>query len=78
MSVCVCDQNPQMDLQAQDRVHRIGQTKPVIIYRLCTANSAESLILDRAGAKRRLEKLVMHHGADWRRACPIRPGPLAR
>ena len=48
-----------MDLQAQDRVHRIGQTRPVIVYRLCTA---EAIILDRAGAKRRLEKLVMHHG----------------
>jgi ATP-dependent DNA helicase len=59
-------QNPQMDLQAQDRVHRIGQTKPVIIYRLCTANTAEALILERAGAKRRLEKLVIHQGG-WHR-----------
>ncbi|KAG8678203.1 hypothetical protein FRC08_017975, partial [Ceratobasidium sp. 394] len=28
------DWNPQMDLQAQDRAHRIGQTKPVLIFRL--------------------------------------------
>jgi ATP-dependent DNA helicase len=56
-------QNPQMDLQAQDRVHRIGQTKPVLIYRLVTANSIESKILERAGAKRRLEKLVIQRGA---------------
>lgn len=52
-----------MDLQAQDRVHRIGQTKPVLIYRFVTANSIESKILERAGAKRRLEKLVIQRGA---------------
>jgi ATP-dependent DNA helicase len=33
------DWNPQNDLQAQDRVHRIGQTKPVIIYRFITEDS---------------------------------------
>ncbi|KAJ3283211.1 hypothetical protein HK104_010510 [Borealophlyctis nickersoniae] len=54
------DWNPQADLQAQDRVHRIGQTKPVIIYRLVTANTVESKILGKAGAKRKLEKLVIH------------------
>jgi ATP-dependent DNA helicase len=27
-------QNPQMDLQAQDHAHLIGQTKPVLIFRL--------------------------------------------
>lgn len=54
------DWNPQMDLQAQDRVHRIGQTKPVIIYRFAVANSVESKILERAGSKRRLEKMVIH------------------
>ncbi|KIY93070.1 hypothetical protein MNEG_14893 [Monoraphidium neglectum] len=30
------DWNPQWDLQAMARVHRIGQTKPVHIYRLVT------------------------------------------
>ncbi|KAL1916936.1 uncharacterized protein VTP21DRAFT_5133 [Calcarisporiella thermophila] len=54
------DWNPQMDLQAQDRVHRIGQTKPVVVYRLITANSVESKILEKASAKRKLEKLVIH------------------
>lgn len=36
-------QNPQMDLQAMDRCHRIGQTKPVHVYRLSTAQSVEVL-----------------------------------
>ena len=49
-----------MDLQAQDRVHRIGQTRPVIIYRLVTANSAEARILAKAATKRKLERLVIH------------------
>lgn len=41
-------------------MHRIGQTKPVLIYRFVTANTVEAKILDRATAKRRLEKLVIH------------------
>ncbi|KAK3828451.1 MAG: SNF2 family N-terminal domain-containing protein [Benniella sp.] len=56
------DWNPQMDLQAQDRVHRIGQTKPVMIYRLVTANTVEGKIIERASSKRKLEKLVIHKG----------------
>ena len=28
--------NPQADLQAQDRAHRIGQQKPVKVFRLIT------------------------------------------
>jgi ATP-dependent DNA helicase len=51
-----------MDLQAQDRVHRIGQTRPVIIYRLVTASTVECKILEKASAKRKLEKLVIHKG----------------
>ncbi|RKO88346.1 SNF2 family N-terminal domain-containing protein, partial [Blyttiomyces helicus] len=54
------DWNPQADLQAQDRVHRIGQTRPVIIYRFVTSGTVETHILDKAGAKRKLEKLVIH------------------
>lgn len=56
------DWNPQADIQAQDRVHRIGQTKNVIVYRFVTANSVEAKILKTAGAKRTLEKLVIHKG----------------
>eukprot|EP00092_Neocalanus_flemingeri_P007907 GFUD01008533.1.p1 GENE.GFUD01008533.1~~GFUD01008533.1.p1 ORF type:complete len:945 (-),score=300.16 GFUD01008533.1:289-3123(-) len=54
------DWNPQQDLQAQDRCHRIGQTKPVMIYRLVTANTIDQRIVERAAAKRRLEKMIIH------------------
>jgi len=54
------DWNPQQDLQAQDRCHRIGQTKPVMIYRLVTAKTIDQKIVERAAAKRRLEKMIIH------------------
>ncbi|OAD03910.1 hypothetical protein MUCCIDRAFT_184304 [Mucor lusitanicus CBS 277.49] len=56
------DWNPQMDLQAQDRVHRIGQTKPVLVYRLVAAKTVEAKMLEKATGKRRLEKLVISQG----------------
>lgn len=56
------DWNPQQDLQAQDRCHRIGQTKPVIVYRLATKGTVEERLLTSADAKRRLEKLVIKKG----------------
>lgn len=56
------DFNPQQDLQAQDRCHRIGQTRPVIVYRLATKDTVEESLLMSADAKRRLEKLVIRKG----------------
>ncbi|KAG0154978.1 hypothetical protein PDIDSM_551 [Penicillium digitatum] len=56
------DWNPQQDLQAQDRAHRIGQTKPVIIYRLATKGTVEQTLLEKADSQRRLERLVIQKG----------------
>jgi ATP-dependent DNA helicase len=56
------DWNPQQDLQAQDRAHRIGQKNPVIIYRLATKGTVEEDLLLSADAKRRLEKLIIKKG----------------
>lgn len=56
------DWNPQQDLQAQDRAHRIGQTRPVVVYRLATKGTVEETLLTKSDAKRRLEKLVIRKG----------------
>ncbi|CAN8101968.1 unnamed protein product [Discula destructiva] len=56
------DWNPQQDLQAQDRCHRIGQKRPVIVYRFATKGTVEEGLLMSADAKRRLEKLVIRKG----------------
>lgn len=53
------DYNPAIDNQAQDRAHRIGQTKPVHIYRLVSEQTVEENILRRANEKRNLESMVI-------------------
>ncbi|CAL5067246.1 unnamed protein product [Urochloa decumbens] len=56
------DWNPQMDLQAMDRCHRIGQTRPVHVYRLATSHSVEGRIIKRAFGKLKLEHVVIGKG----------------
>jgi superfamily II DNA or RNA helicase len=56
------DWNPQVDLQAQDRAHRIGQTKQVCVFRLITESSVEEKVLERALQKLRLDQLVIQQG----------------
>ncbi|WP_395788235.1 DEAD/DEAH box helicase [Aquimonas sp.] len=46
--------NPAVEQQATDRAHRIGQTRPVTVYKLVLAGSIEQQILDMHGAKREL------------------------
>ena len=53
------DWNPQNDLQAQARAHRIGQKRQVNIYRLVTCNSVEEDIVERAKKKMVLDHLVI-------------------
>jgi len=56
------DWNPHMDLQAQDRCHRIGQKKTVMVYRLATAGTVEEKVLHAAKQKLKLEQLVVSKG----------------
>ncbi|XP_052172511.1 protein PHOTOPERIOD-INDEPENDENT EARLY FLOWERING 1 isoform X2 [Diospyros lotus] len=56
------DWNPAMDQQAQDRCHRIGQTREVHIYRLISQSTIEENILKKANQKRALDDLVIQSG----------------
>ncbi|KAL4447228.1 hypothetical protein ABPG77_007261 [Micractinium sp. CCAP 211/92] len=56
------DWNPQMDLQAMDRAHRIGQKKEVQVFRFCTDHSIEEKVIEKAYKKLRLDALVIQQG----------------
>ncbi|KAJ3026064.1 UNVERIFIED_CONTAM: hypothetical protein HDU68_006238 [Siphonaria sp. JEL0065] len=56
------DWNPQVDLQAEDRAHRIGQKKQVMVFRFITENAIEEKVIDRATQKLRLDQLVIQQG----------------
>lgn len=53
------DWNPTQDQQAMDRAHRLGQTKPVTVYRLITRGTVEERILMRARQKHAIQQLVI-------------------
>lgn len=54
------DWNPQADLQAMARAHRIGQKNPVNIYRLVSKDTVEEEVLERARNKLILEHITIH------------------
>ncbi|KAG6508577.1 hypothetical protein ZIOFF_033951 [Zingiber officinale] len=56
------DWNPQVDLQAQDRAHRIGQKKEVQVFRFCTEYAIEEKVIERAYKKLALDALVIQQG----------------
>ena len=56
------DWNPQNDLQAESRCHRIGQTATVKVYRLVTRNTYEFEMLDRASKKLGLDHALLDGG----------------
>ncbi|ESL12216.1 helicase-like protein [Trypanosoma rangeli SC58] len=51
--------NPQIDRQAADRAHRIGQTRVVRVHRLCLKNTIEERILDVALRKASLGDFIV-------------------
>jgi ATP-dependent DNA helicase len=61
------DWNPHMDEQAQSRCHRIGQTKPVLVYRLLTNASVEIDMMKKQISKKKLERLAIV-GGDFAKA----------
>jgi ATP-dependent helicase STH1/SNF2 len=56
------DWNPQNDLQAQARAHRIGQKAEVRVFRMVTSGSIEERILERARQKQSMDDLVIQAG----------------
>ncbi|XP_022943065.1 protein CHROMATIN REMODELING 19 [Cucurbita moschata] len=58
------DFNPQIDRQAEDRCHRIGQTKPVTIYRLVTKGTVDENVYEIAKRKLVLDAAVLESGIE--------------
>jgi superfamily II DNA or RNA helicase len=63
--VFLCDPwwNPAVEAQAADRTHRIGQTRPVFVYRLIAASTVEERILALQDSKRALMDAALGDGA---------------
>eukprot|EP01127_Copromyxa_protea_P012501 TRINITY_DN3273_c1_g1_i1.p1 TRINITY_DN3273_c1_g1~~TRINITY_DN3273_c1_g1_i1.p1 ORF type:complete len:1118 (-),score=262.66 TRINITY_DN3273_c1_g1_i1:18-3371(-) len=56
------DWNPMMDLQAQDRAHRIGSRSEVRVFRFVTVKSVEEDILERANFKLDMDQKIIEAG----------------
>merc|ERR1712209_20794 len=67
------DWNPQNDLQAMARAHRIGQKDQVNVYRLVTKSSVEEDIIERAKKKMVLDHLVIQR-MDTSGRTVLKPG----
>lgn len=61
------DWNPHQDSQAMDRCHRIGQTRPVGVYRLLTLGSIDIEMMEKQMSKKKLERMTVV-GGDFRKA----------
>ncbi|MFE9609807.1 DEAD/DEAH box helicase [Streptomyces sp. NPDC006012] len=57
--------NPAVEDQATDRAHRIGQTRPVNVYKLVTAGTLEERVADLLERKRSLAESVVGTGETW-------------
>ena len=65
-----CSWNPTMDMQAQDRCYRFGQTKQVTVYRLIAQGTVEELIYMRQLYKQALQLSAV----EKRPEIPSEPG----
>jgi len=54
------DWNPFVDLQAMDRVHRIGQTQPVTVYRLLAETTIEARIMGLQSLKHKVSDEIIN------------------
>ena len=58
------DFNPQIDRQAEDRAHRLGQTRPVTVYRMVTSDTVDEQIAQIAQRKLTLDAAVLRADGD--------------
>jgi SWI/SNF-related matrix-associated actin-dependent regulator of chromatin subfamily A member 5 len=70
------DWNPQVDLQAMDRAHRIGQTREVRVFRLVTEKSVEEKVVERADRKLFLDAAVIQQGRLAEKHAQLSKGEL--
>jgi superfamily II DNA or RNA helicase len=56
--------NPAVEAQATDRAHRIGQERPVTVYRLITKDTIEESIVALHENKRALADALLSEGSD--------------
>lgn len=56
------DWNPQIDLQAMDRAHRIGQVKPVSVFRFITQATIEEKMIEKQALKLKLDSVIIQKG----------------
>lgn len=66
------DWNPQMDLQAISRVHRIGQTKEVRVFRLIAKDTVDEKMIERADMKLKLSDVVIESHVKTRSDVPTK------
>jgi non-specific serine/threonine protein kinase len=57
--------NPAVEIQASDRAHRIGQDKPVFVYKIITRDTVEEKILQLQEKKRALVKSIIATEASF-------------
>lgn len=79
--VHIRDWNPQIMLQAEARAHRIGQTKPVTVYKLCTQGTVEEQMMGRIQKKLYLSAKVTESMRDIHTQPPPKlkkKGPVGR
>ena len=72
------DWNPQNDLQAMARCHRIGQTKPVQVYKLCTKGTYETAMLQNSNQKLSLSHAVCSRALSLSLSPPASAASLSR
>ena len=58
------DFNPFNDLQAEDRCHRIGQTKPVTVYKMVTQDTVDAAIHEMQEQKKKMNAAIIGDGGE--------------